>query len=77
MRIKNKMYIFERLENGSSKEKNDVVENMEEGILTIEHIMPQTLSNAWKQELGTEWETIQEKWLHIISNLTLTGYNIK
>lgn len=77
MRTKNKMYIFERLENGSSKEKNDVVENMEEGILTIEHIMPQTLSNAWKQELGTEWETIQEKWLHIISNLTLTGYNIK
>jgi uncharacterized protein with ParB-like and HNH nuclease domain len=77
MQAKNKMYIFERLENGSSKEKNDVVENIEEGILTIEHIMPQTLSNAWKQELGTEWEAIQEKWLHTISNLTLTGYNIK
>ena len=77
MQAKNKMYIFERLENGSSKEKNDVVENIEEGILTIEHIMPQTLSNAWKQELGAEWETIQEKWLHTISNLTLTGYNIK
>ncbi len=77
MQAKNKMYIFERLENGSSKEKNDVVENMEEGILTIEHIMPQTLSNVWKQALGAEWETIQEKWLHTISNLTLTGYNIK
>ena len=77
MRAKNKMYIFERLENGSSKEKNDVVENIEQGILTIEHIMPQTLSNAWKQELGSEWEAIQKKWLHTISNLTLTGYNIK
>lgn len=75
MRAKNKEYIFERLENGSSKEKNDVVGNIENGILTIEHIMPQTLSPAWKQSLGEEWEAIQERWLHTISNLTLTGYN--
>ncbi|MBQ8046985.1 MAG: DUF262 domain-containing protein [Prevotella sp.] len=77
MQTKNKMYIFERLENNCSKEKNDVVENIEQGILTIEHIMPQTLNLAWKQELGDEWEAIQEKWLHTISNLTLTGYNTK
>lgn len=77
MQAKNKMYIFERLENGSSVEKNDVVENIEQGILTIEHIMPQTLSNAWKQELGIYWEEMQEKWLHTISNLTLSGYNVK
>lgn len=75
MRAKNKEYIFERLENGSSKEKNDVVENIEKGILTIEHIMPQTLTTAWKQALGENWEAIQERWLHTISNLTLTGYN--
>lgn len=77
MQAKNKMYIFERLENGSSVEKNDVVENIRQGILTIEHIMPQTLSSTWKQELGNNWEEIQEKWLHTISNLTLSGYNIK
>ena len=77
MQAKNKMYIFERLENGSSVEKNDVVENIEQGILTIEHIMPQTLSNTWRQDLGADWEEIQEKWLHTISNLTLSGYNIK
>ena len=75
MRSKNKAYIFERLENGSSKEKNDVVSNIEVGILTIEHIMPQTLTKAWKQALGENWEAIQEKWLHTISNLTLSGYN--
>lgn len=75
MRAKNKEYIFERLENGSSKEKNDVVGNIEKGILTIEHIMPQTLTSAWKQALGGDWEAIHEKWLHSISNLTLTGYN--
>ena len=75
MRAKNKEYIFERLENGSSKEKNDVVGNIEKGILTIEHIMPQTLSSAWRQSLGENWEAIQERWLHTISNLTLSGYN--
>lgn len=75
MRAKNKEYIFERLENGSSKEKNDVVGNIEKGVLTIEHIMPQTLTSAWKQALGGDWEAIHEKWLHTISNLTLTGYN--
>ena len=75
MRAKNKEYIFERLENGSSKEKNDVVGNIEKGVLTIEHIMPQTLTTAWKQALGEDSEAIQEKWLHTISNLTLTGYN--
>ena len=75
MRGKNKAYLFERLENGSSKEKNDVVGNIEKGILTIEHIMPQTLSPAWKQSLGDGWEEIQERWLHTIANLTLSGYN--
>ena len=75
MRGKNKTYLFERLENGSSKEKNDIVGNIAEGILTIEHIMPQTLSPWWRQELGDKYETIHEKWLHTIGNLTLTGYN--
>lgn len=75
MRGKNKTYLFERLENGSSKEKNDIVGNIAEGILTIEHIMPQTLSSWWRQELGNKYETIHEKWLHTIANLTLTGYN--
>ena len=75
MRGKNKQYLFERLENGSSKEKNDVVKNIEDGILTIEHIMPQTLNNSWKLALGDNWEEIHEKWLHTISNLTLSGYN--
>lgn len=42
---------------------------------TVEHIMPQTLSEAWKRELGAEWERIHETWLHTVGNLTLTGYN--
>lgn len=42
---------------------------------TVEHIMPQTLSDDWKHELGADWERIHETWLHTVGNLTLTGYN--
>jgi hypothetical protein len=43
--------------------------------LTIEHIIPQTLTEEWKQELGEEWKYVSETWVHTIGNLTLTGYN--
>ena len=46
--------------------------------LTIEHIMPQNknLSTAWQKMLGEDvWQSIQEKYLHTLGNLTLTAYN--
>lgn len=43
--------------------------------LTIEHIMPQTLTDWWKEHLGSEWEDIHDLYLHTIGNLTLTAYN--
>ena len=47
------------------------------GEYTIEHILPQNenLSAAWRQALGSEWQQVQENWLHTLGNLTLTGYN--
>ena len=43
--------------------------------LTIEHVMPQTLSDEWKRQLGQEWQMAHELYLHTLGNLTLTGYN--
>ena len=45
--------------------------------LTIEHIMPQNknLSTAWQKMLGDDWETVRDRYLHTLGNLTLTGYN--
>jgi uncharacterized protein with ParB-like and HNH nuclease domain len=43
--------------------------------LTIEHILPQTLNNWWKDHLGQDWEITYELFLHTIGNLTLTAYN--
>ena len=49
---------------------------MKSGDFTIEHIMPQTLTPQWKQELGEDWENIHATYLHTFANLTLTGFNI-
>ena len=44
---------------------------------TTEHIMPQTLSVDWKNELGENWEEIYNRYIHTIGNLTLAAYNIE
>ena len=45
--------------------------------LSIEHIMPQTLNNEWKQMLGEDYANIHSQYIHTLANLTLTGYNSK
>lgn len=68
-------YFFERLENFDTKEPVNT-----KG-LTVEHIMPQTLTEdtedteEWKRDLGENFQEIHDKYLHTIGNLTLTGYN--
>ncbi len=66
-----KKYFFERLEKSDTEEPVDIKE------CTIEHIMPQTLTEEWKRDLGENFQAIHEKYLHTIGNLTLTGYNEK
>lgn len=43
--------------------------------ITIEHIMPQTLSDEWKKDLGFDCNEISKKYLHNIGNLILTEFN--
>ncbi|WRA13618.1 DUF262 and DUF1524 domain-containing protein [Helicobacter pylori] len=64
-----KKYFFERLENFDTKERVYTDE------YTIEHIMPQTLTEEWERDLGENFQEIHNKYLHKIGNLTLTGYN--
>jgi uncharacterized protein with ParB-like and HNH nuclease domain len=42
---------------------------------TIEHIMPQTLTDEWREMLGDRHAQLHDKWLDTLGNLTLTGYN--
>ncbi len=75
MRGNYKGYLFERLENYGTVETKDIYKYLDEGIYTIEHIMPQKLTLAWCDSLGEDAEEIHETWLHRLANLTLTGYN--
>ncbi len=68
-KFKKREYFFERLENFDRKEPVNT-----KG-LTIEHIMPQTLEEEWKKDLGENFQAIHDKYLHTIGNLTKTGYN--
>lgn len=69
--FRSRSYWLRRFENHNRKERVPVDE------YTIEHILPQTenLSPEWKEDLGPEWERVQQTWLHTLGNLTLTGYN--
>jgi predicted transport protein/uncharacterized protein with ParB-like and HNH nuclease domain len=69
--LRTRNYLLKKLENKDRKEKVNVEE------YTIEHILPQNpnLSEQWKTELGENWKDVQEKYLHTIGNITLTGYN--
>lgn len=67
--------ILEAIEESfAHKEKVDLT------TLTIEHVLPQTISNNadgknWKIMLQDSWQEIHEKYVHTLGNLSLTGYN--
>jgi len=69
--IKTKL-ILETIEESFSHKETVSFENL---TLTLEHIMPQTLSEWWQHHLGEEWEDTHELFLHTIGNLTLSAYN--
>lgn len=75
MNPKNKLYLFERLENSETSEIKDVWGHLDRGEYSIEHIMPQHLTAAWIVSLGDNYEAIHTNWLHRLANLTLTAYN--
>ena len=67
-------YWLYRLENNDRKEAVTKVEYTGRKY-TIEHIMPQKLSDEWKASLGLEYNRIHEDHLYSPGNITLTGYN--
>ncbi len=69
--FRSRSYWLRRIENHGRKERVPVDE------YTIEHILPQNpdLVAEWRGALGSEWQRVQEQWLHTLGNLTLTGYN--
>ena len=69
-RAEQRRLILETIEQSyGSKEPVDL------SALSIEHVMPQTLTAEWAAALGESAEERHQKTVHRIGNLTLTGYN--
>ncbi len=67
--LRTSSYLLLKLENHERREP------ISDGEYTIEHVMPQSLSDEWRAELGQNCSEVHEKYLHTIGNLALTGYN--
>lgn len=68
-------YLFECLENGRSNDVRDIANALDQGTVSVEHVMPRTLSETWRRELGPDHEDVHATWINRIGNLTITGYN--
>lgn len=75
LRSSYRRYLFDALENGDSRDTRDIAASIANGDLTVEHIMPQKLTEAWREELGSDYQRIHDIWQNRIANLTVTGYN--
>lgn len=75
IKSKNRIYLFERLENFKNNERVVIDGNPN---ITVEHIFPQNPDPKWKTLLGNErYSFIRENYLNTIGNLTLSGNNGK
>jgi uncharacterized protein with ParB-like and HNH nuclease domain len=67
----NPQLIFESM-NSTGKELSqaDLIRNY---ILTIEHLLPQneSLSFQWREDLGSDWQRVQQTWLHTLGKLKI------
>lgn len=56
--------------------ENSTKEHIDVSTLTIEHILPQKENAvAWKKEVGDNYSSVYEVYLHTLGNLTITGHN--
>lgn len=56
--------------------ENSTKEHIDVSNLTIEHILPQKENAAvWKKEVGENYSSVYEIYLHTLGNLTITGHN--
>jgi uncharacterized protein with ParB-like and HNH nuclease domain/predicted transport protein len=65
-------YLLERLENSYHPKEPLLSSN---GHPTVEHIMPQKLSQEWELTLGVDAKVVHATYLHNLGNITWSGYN--
>lgn len=64
-------FILTLIEESITKSRPDLADKF----LQIEHVMPQTLTDTWKKELGENYADIHQELVNTIGNLTLIRHN--
>ena len=59
----------------NNRDTEDTLLRVSKKELTVEHVMPQKISERWIADLGPNAEQTHENWVNKLGNLTLTGYN--
>lgn len=73
--VKNKKYLLQKMEEYNNPEPVMIKDNP---AITIEHIFPQKPCEEWRDDISQEdYNLLQNKYLHTIGNLSLTGGNQK
>jgi hypothetical protein len=71
--------VLERINRAMFKSKKTAPPPLDRSRYSVEHVMPQTISDAWVEDL-TEWgadnpSQLHQSHLHVLGNLTLTQLN--
>lgn len=69
--LRSSKFLYSLIEENLTRTRPDLSDKK----LQVEHIMPQTLSNEWKNELGEDYQEIHDNYLNNIGNLTLIKHN--
>lgn len=64
-------YVLALIEENLTKSRPDLADNK----LQVEHIMPRTLNDTWKKELGNDYERMHQELVNVIGNITLIRHN--
>jgi len=64
-------FLFSLIEESLTKSRPSLTDKL----LQVEHIMPQTINDTWRDELGENYLVTHNKYLNNIGNLTLIRHN--
>ena len=59
----------------NNRDTEDTLLRVSRKELTVEHVMPQKISERWIKDLGENAKETHDNWVNKLGNLTLTGYN--
>lgn len=68
-------YILDKIENNNKGTRRPIIEQIQDRTLNIDLIIPQTLTEEWKEYLGENAKDIYKKYVNKLVNITVVNYD--